>query len=374
MRYFHEAVVWVGTAVYKTFVRPFLFAISWNDAERAHKLGILALRFIGWFGPLRWFVSLVGAVRDERLSQIFFQKVYHNPVGLAAGFDKYAEAIAGLAACGFGSIEIGGITPEAEPGNPRPRMFRLWRDRGIINRMKFNNPGAAATRKRLMQKTRVPVGLNASKAPVTPLNKAANDCCVVVYELYGCVDYIVINLSSPNSPGLRNLQREEHLDPLLFRIRGLVDGRADAVGGEPKMLLLKIDPDRSWDELDVIIEVCVRVCIGIVIGNTTTNRKGLKTKINQAGGLSWPGLKPRVLEVVRYIRARVPDDFVIIGVGGIFTAQDAYDMLKAGANLVQLLTSFVYEGPFVAARINIGLLRLMERDGIRHVSELHRAV
>lgn len=374
-RYLHEAIVWLGNAWYKTFVRPLLFAISRKDAERGHEIGILALRAIGANSPLFWLVSLICTVRDLRLAQVVCRKDYHTPVGMAAGFDKHAEAMAGLEACGFGFIEVGGFTSEKQPGNPRPRMFRLADDEALINRMGFNNPGArqAGMELRYGDLPSVPLGINVGKGKDTPLERAAGDYAQVIVELYGRGHYFAVNISSPNTPGLRLLQDKAYLRGFLRAVLDAAEKRRRQLGWRASPIFVKIAPDLANEQLDDLIAICLEVGVDDLIAvNTTTSREGIVTKIDEAGGLSGPPIRERALAVVRYIKARVPDEFVIIGVGGIATAKDAYEMLKAGAWLVQLLTAFVYQGPFVATRINLGLLRLMERDGYTHVSELRK--
>lgn len=278
---------------------------------------------------------------------------FPGPVGLAAGMDKDAEHVAALARIGFGHVEIGTVTPLPQPGNDRPRLFRLRTDRALINRMGFNNGGATAAAERLRK--RVPgivVGGNIGKNKNTPNEAAVEDYVKCFRALHPVVDYFVVNVSSPNTPGLRALQDKGPLLGILARLKAL----SDELGTKP--ILLKIAPDLTDEQLDDVVAVVKESGIaGIVATNTTIARTGLRTPAATlesigAGGLSGAPLRERSLAVVRYLRARLPRPFVIIGVGGIDSAEAAMERLDAGADLVQVYTGLVYEGPALLKRIN----------------------
>lgn len=329
-------------------------------AERAHGFGVAALRAVQGT-PVEARLARRYRVDDDRLAVEAMGLQFPNPVGVAAGFDKNAEVPGGLAALGFGHVEVGGVTAEPQAGNPRPRMFRLAEDRGIVNRMGFNNDGADAIGERLhgADLPDVPVGVNIGKSKATPLETAEEDYRYT-YERVTAGDYFVVNVSSPNTPGLRELQDRQHLERILATL-------SDA-GADP--LLVKISPDLA----EVAIEETLAVVEdhdldGVVAVNTTTDRpEGLRSA-NRAeeGGLSGRPLEERATDRVRFVAART--DVPVIGVGGVFTAEDAYEKLRAGASVVQLYTGLVYEGPAVARNINRGLLALLDRDGFDGVED-----
>ncbi len=280
-------------------------------------------------------------------------------MGLAAGFDKDARLIDEMACLGFGFIEIGTLTPIPQHGNEKPRLFRLPKDRALINRMGFNNEGVLAAVKRLKERqSAVIVGGNIGKNKTTPNEKAHDDYADCVTALHAYVDYFVVNVSSPNTPGLRELQEKEPLRKLLASIKQLSLAKP-----EPKPVLLKIAPDLSPEQLDDIIEILKETGIdGVIATNTTISREGLATApatLDQigGGGLSGKPLSDRATAVIRYLRERLGQAFPIIGVGGIMTPEDAIQKLNAGADLIQLYTGFIYEGPGVVKRINREILK-----------------
>jgi len=284
---------------------------------------------------------------------------FKNPVGLAAGFDKDAKYIDELSQLGFGFVEIGTVTPKAQPGNDQPRLFRLPEDQALINRMGFNNEGAPAAAKRLLKKqSNIIVGGNIGKNKFTPNGEAINDYEKGFQSLFDVVDYFVVNVSSPNTPGLRALQEKEPLKQLLHHLQTLNNQKI-----KPKPILLKIAPDLTAEQLDDIIEIVQDTKLaGIVATNTTISREGLKTPVAQleeigAGGLSGLPVKSRSTEVIRYIAEKSNHQIPIIAVGGIFTAADAQEKLDAGAVLVQVYTGFIYEGPTIVKKICAGLRR-----------------
>jgi dihydroorotate dehydrogenase len=295
---------------------------------------------------------------NPALAREVFGLRFKNPVGLAAGFDKNARMVDALAALGFGFIEIGTLTPQPQAGNPLPRLFRLHADESLINRMGFNNEGVVAAVKRLKKrKSTVLIGGNIGKNKVTPNEKAVQDYEICYDALYEVVDYFVVNVSSPNTPGLRELQEKEPLKNLLNAIKIKNEARPKA-----KPLLLKIAPDLSAHQLDDIVEICMDLKIdGIIATNTTISREGLQTKKKTvekygAGGLSGKAVKKRSTEVIRYLHQKTNGKIPIIGVGGIASPKDALEKLEAGASLVQLYTGFIYEGPALIKNINKAVL------------------
>ena len=327
------------------------------DPERAHGLAFAVIRAL----PLLGFGRLVRRITRPAPSLAVDALGLHfdSPFGVAAGFDKEGLAIRGLGQLGFSHVEVGTITAIAQPGNEKPRLFRLVPDRAVINRMGFNNHGAAAAAERITKvrgnRRRPIVGINIGKSRVVAVEDAIPDYLTSTGILAPLADYLVVNVSSPNTPGLRGLQELEKLEPLLAAVR-------DAAGGTP--LLVKIAPDLTDVEVAKIAELAVRLQLaGIIATNTTLSRESLvsdpeKVAAAGAGGLSGAPLAPRSLEVLRVIRRAVPPEFCVISVGGIETAQDVAARLAAGATLVQGYTAFLYRGPFWARQINRGLAKL----------------
>lgn len=350
--------------LYRQILRPALFRLAGGDPERVHERVIGGLGIISRSAALTQALSLVaslgGAIPPETHLEAFGLRFPH-PVGLAAGFDKNALAIPALAALGFGFVEIGTVTRDAQPGNPRPRLFRLPEDGALINRMGFNNEGAAAVARRLSRvaPARVPIGVSLGKSRVTPVEDAVDDYLASLDTLYLYGDYFAVNISSPNTPGLRALQEGKRLDSLLQALTARLAALAalDApFRRRPKPLLVKIAPDLDAGALDKIIEICLtRGASGVIAVNTTTSRDGLGPASQaggaEAGGLSGRPLQRQALAVIRYLHAQCGDRLPIIGCGGIFSAGDARRMLDAGAVLLQIYTGFIYEGPLVARRI-----------------------
>ena len=331
-----------------SLLRPLLFRL---DPERAHRF---TFRMLDTAARVPAALALVWAERPSKGAAVRVMGLeFPGPVGLAAGMDKDAEHVAALARIGFGHVEIGTVTPLPQPGNDRPRLFRLRTDRALINRMGFNNGGATAAAERLRK--RVPgivIGGNIGKNKNTPNEAAVEDYVKCFRALHPVVDYFVVNVSSPNTPGLRALQDKGPLLGILARLKAL----SDELGTKP--ILLKIAPDLTDEQLDDVVAVVKESGIaGIVATNTTIARTGLRTPSATlesigAGGLSGAPLRERSLAVVRYLRARLPRPFVIIGVGGIDSAEAAMERLDAGADLVQVYTGLVYEGPALLKRIN----------------------
>lgn len=327
------------------------------DPEQAHHLAFRAIRIGGklFAGPLR---RLCGPHRDLRVKTLGLE--FPSPFGLAAGFDKNAEGIMGLGAIGFGHVEIGTVTKHAQSGNPKPRLFRLIADGALINRMGFNNDGSAAAVPRIerarLAKSRPIIGVNIGKSRVTEVEDSIEDYVWSAERLAPIADYLVVNVSSPNTPGLRGLQELESLEPLLAAVQV-------AAGQTP--LLVKIAPDMSDEQLDGIVALALKLKLdGIIATNTTISREGLQTDASRleeigAGGLSGDPLAQRSLEVLQRIRTQTPKDFCVISVGGVRTSGDVIDRLRAGATLVQGYTGFIYEGPFWARKVNRDLRAAM---------------
>lgn len=302
---------------------------------------------------------MVYTVKDPSLSRTLFGITFKNPVGLAAGFDKDAKLIDELACFGFGFIEIGTLTPKPQPGNDKPRLFRLPEDQALINRMGFNNGGIDAAALRVMKKkSNVIVGGNIGKNKVTSNENAFDDYAQCVEALHPHVDYFVVNVSSPNTPGLRELQEKEPLTKLLQYVIDLSKSKQ-----KYKPVLLKIAPDLTASQLDDIVEVLKTTKTdGVIATNTTISRTDLKTRKEivdaiGAGGLSGRPVKIKSNEVLRYLRAKLGKEFPIIGVGGIMSPEDALEKLEAGADLIQIYTGFIYEGPGIVKRINRAILK-----------------
>jgi len=325
-------------------VKPLLFSM---DPETAHHQVTGALkRFCNIWGGKRLLKGAFGFEHPHLEREVFGLR-FRNPVGLAAGFDKNAEYVDEMAALGFGFVEIGTVTPRPQPGNEKPRMFRLTEDEALINRMGFNNQGVdvAATRLRYVKnRERVIIGGNIGKNKDTPNEEAVNDYVYCFDALFDVVDYFVVNVSSPNTPGLRDLQEKEPLMRILQTLQ-----TRNSKDGVSRPILLKIAPDLTEGQLDDIVELVMESGIaGVVATNTTIGREGLRsspTRTQEAGGLSGKPLRARATEVIRYLAAKSAGRFPIIGVGGIHSAEDAAEKLQAGAALIQLYSGFIYEGP-----------------------------
>lgn len=340
-------------------IRSILFLIK---PETVHHWVMWWLN-LGYKTPLvRKWMKAAFVLNNRSLQRTLWGINFPNPVGLAAGFDKNAKYTDSLACLGFGFVEIGTVTPRPQPGNTKPRLFRLPADKALINRMGFNNDGAAAAAARLRKrKEKIIIGGNIGKNKDTPNENATDDYELCFKDLYPVIDYFVVNVSSPNTPGLRALQDKEPLMNLLNRLQVLNKQSAAA-----KPILLKIAPDLTNSQLDDIIDIVKQTGIqGIVATNTTIGREGLNTPKEKleaigTGGLSGLPLKHRATEVISYIHKHSGGTIPIMAVGGIFTAQDAKEKLDAGASLVQLYTGFVYQGPAIAANICKGILAAME--------------
>jgi dihydroorotate dehydrogenase len=347
--------------IYQQAIRPVLFRAG-RDAERIHERVLGGLELVSRSPTLVRALTLAMGSEGGAGREIFGLR-FPNPIGLAAGFDKNAVAVPALAALGFGFIEIGTVTRFPQLGNPRPRLFRLPEDEALINRMGFNNAGAEAVAARLARASRppVPLGISLGKTKVTPLEDAVGDYLGSLDLLYHHGDYFAVNVSSPNTPGLRALQERDRLDGLLAALTARLREHAVREGRlYPKPLLLKLAPDLDEPGLDDVVEVCLRRGIsGLIAVNTTIERTGLRFAPEslraEVGGLSGRPLHARAVEVVRGLHARAGTRLPIVGCGGIFTVDDALRMLDAGATLLQLYTGFIYEGPGIARRLARGV-------------------
>ncbi len=336
--------------MYKLILRPLFFCF---DPEKIHYFTFSAIRFLNKIPGFSWLFKALYEVNDPRLEREVFGIKFKNPVGLAAGFDKDAKLYQELSNFGFGFIEIGTLTPVGQEGNPKKRLFRLKEDNAIINRMGFNNGGVHEAVTRLKKNKGVLIGGNIGKNKVTPNAEAVNDYEICFEALFPYVDYFVVNVSSPNTPNLRELQEKEPLKKLL---QTLENNKLQTTNHKP--ILLKIAPDLSDDQLIDIIEIVNETKIaGVIATNTTISREGLQSKNkSEMGGLSGIPLAKRATEVIRFLAEKSNNSFPIIGVGGIHSAEDAMEKLNAGASLVQLYTGFIYEGPALVKAINKKIL------------------
>jgi len=341
--------------VYRLF---FQGVLRWLPTEWVHHVALVGLRaFMFVSGGLARRVLLSS---DPRLAVQALGLRFPNPIGLAAGFDKNATAYRALAGLGFGFVEVGTVTAQPQPGNPKPRLFRLPADRALINRMGFNNSGTAVVATHLTGKRSVPIGVNIGKTKVVTEEHAASDYVASTRLLGPLADYFVVNVSSPNTPGLRNLQAAPLLRPLLAAVK------AELASVSPRRpLLVKIAPDLNDADIDAIADLALELSLdGIIATNTTLSRSGLKSPAERvaacgAGGLSGAVLKARSLEVLERLRGRVGKRLTLVSVGGIETAEDVWERLRAGASLVQLYTGFIYGGPLLVWSLQRGLQRLL---------------
>ncbi|MCB9561642.1 MAG: quinone-dependent dihydroorotate dehydrogenase [Kofleriaceae bacterium] len=341
-------------------------------AELAHRIGFAALRVMMAIPGVRRLWAWRCAPRDPALRVRALGLDLPGPLGLAAGFDKDARGAGALLALGFGFVEVGTITAQAQPGNPTPRMFRLTRDRALINRLGFNNRGAAVAEARLRRRPAGVVGVNLGKTKVVPEDGAIADYVASAERLAPYADYVVVNVSSPNTPGLRDLQAVDKLRPLLAAVRDALDRTRPS----PRLpLLVKIAPDLADDDVDAVADLALELGLdGIVATNTTIARTGLETPAAAvaalgAGGLSGRPLKARALAVLRRLRARVGDRLVLIAVGGIEDADDAWARIRAGATLVQAYTGFIYGGPAWPRRLQRDLAARVRGAGLASIQD-----
>lgn len=375
--------------IYQVGLRPLLFSGLKADPEWLHQQ---ALQLLGWLDrtddrpPASWVKSQLQqscCVFDARLEQQLWGLRFPNLVGLAAGFDKDGVAAGVWSSLGFGFAEVGTVTFHAQPGNPQPRLFRLPLDQAALNRMGFNNRGAAAmaamfearskrrSSSNLAARLQIPIGVNLGKSKITPLEEAAADYLGSFRLLKEWGDYFVVNVSSPNTPGLRSLQATEQLEPILTALQ--------QENQNQKPILVKIAPDLEWEAIaDVIALAQKHRLAGIIATNTTIRRDGLKTAVieatgksvqDEAGGISGAPVRQRSTEVIRFIYQQTQGQLPIIGVGGIFSAEDAWEKITAGASLVQVYTGWIYEGPWMVRRILTGLGQKLEQHGLATLAD-----
>lgn len=343
--------------MYKSLIRPILFKY---DPENVHHFTFKMIKMAHRLPGMKSLLRSIYKVDDKRLAVNVFGLDFANPVGLAAGFDKDGKLYEELGSFGFGFIEVGTVTPKAQAGNDKPRLFRLPPDQGIINRMGFNNGGVEELAERLSKRKddKLIIGGNIGKNKLTPNENALDDYLICFDALFDYVDYFVVNVSSPNTPGLRDLQEKEPLKKILAELK-----KENLSHPNPKPILLKIAPDLTNSQLDDIIEIVEETGIdGIIATNTTISRDGLNTSDKRlqeigAGGLSGKPVRRRSTEVISYLHQNFKGSFPIIAVGGIFTPEDALEKLNAGASLVQVYTGFIYEGPAMVKNICNALLK-----------------
>ncbi len=346
--------------LYRYLVRPWLFWLSRKDPEIAHEWVMRRLIWLNQQPALMRHLESWNKVGDGQLGKTVFGMHFPNPLGLAAGFDKNAVAGPALAALGFGFLEVGTVTRHQQFGNPRPRIFRLPKDQALINRMGFNNDGIDEMARRLsslMMRVKIPIGVSLGKSKITPVDSAFEEYLYLLERLYWFGQYFVVNVSSPNTPGLRSLQDKNPLSLLLHLLLKKRDELSKDKGFRPKSILVKVAPDLEWPALDELLEVCSCLKVdGLIAVNTTVQRAGLRTSIDEAGGLSGRPLFQRAAAVVRWIKKRLPQT-PVIGVGGISTPDEARYMLDQGADLIQIFTSLIYQGPLLVRKINKALAR-----------------
>jgi dihydroorotate dehydrogenase len=340
--------------LYQNVCKPAFFRC---DPEHAHEIAVDSLAWLGRVRPVCAVLERLHQLPRERYRPVeCFGLKFPNAVGLAAGFDKNGRAWPAAAALGFGHVEIGTVTGHAQPGNPKPRAFRYPAEQAVINRMGFNNDGAAALAARLAKlpgpgRRSIPLGVNLGKSKVTPLDQATEDYLGSFRLLADHADYMVVNVSSPNTPGLRELQDASWLKPLLAALVG--ENKARVAAGKPRRpILLKIAPDLSWAQIDAALGVIAELGLdGIIATNTTLARPGFFAGVNEAGGLSGAPVRRKSTEIVNYIARATNGRLPIIGVGGVMDETAAAEKLDAGATLVQLYTGLIYRGPFFAAEV-----------------------
>jgi dihydroorotate dehydrogenase len=361
------------SVAYQYGVRPLLFSL---DPETAHHLAIATCRRISESPTLQAIAKSTFYYSDSRLSQNLWNLKFENPVGLAAGFDKNAEAIGAWEHLGFGFAEVGTITAHAQSGNPQPRLFRLPSDRAVLNRMGFNNRGAAATAEDLQNylqahKLSIPLGINLGKSKITEIAEAKLDYAESLRSLYEFGDYFVVNVSSPNTPNLRDLQATDQLCGILAEL--------NPINTQNKPILVKIAPDLNDADIVEVVKASQTYGVaGIIATNTTISRQNLitthlsitgKPVIEEAGGISGQPVRDRSLEVINLIWQTTQGSLPIVGVGGIFTAEDAWQKITAGAAIVQVYTGLIYEGPMIVKNILQGLVAKLEANGLENIQQ-----
>jgi dihydroorotate dehydrogenase len=357
--------------LYKKLGKPILFRM---DPEKAHHLTINGMHIAGAFpGGKKLLNSLYGAAYSPALAQTLWGIDFANPIGLAAGLDKNAHAVEGFSQLGFGFMEVGTITPKPQQGNEQPRLFRLPEDEALINRMGFNNVGIEAMAHNLgkLKRRDIPIAINIGKNKSTPNESAEDDYRACLRRLYEFGDFFVVNISSPNTPDLRNLQHGNDLNRLLDAVKDEMEQQREKRRHSGKPVLVKIAPDLTDDELEqTVLSIVDSGVSGIIATNTTLSRHGLQhSNKEQMGGLSGKPLTKRSTDVIRRVYELTEGKLPIIGSGGIFSAQDAYDKIRAGASLIEVYSALIYEGPQLIGKLSEGLKALLHKDGFTHISE-----
>ncbi len=346
-----------------TKLRPLLYRL---DPEQAHALTLWLIKWAGIFPITAAWLRSIFEVNDPCLEVEAFGLKFKNPVGLAAGYDKNGVAVKGLSCLGFGHLEVGTVTLRPQMGNPRPRLHRIHEANALINSLGFPNRGVDALKLRRGMAGATKIGVNIGKGKDTPPERAAEDYSELLRRVHTQADYVALNVSSPNTPGLRQLQGREFLDDLLHAVIGVRDSLTPRVP-----LLVKIAPDLTEGEIDNVLLAITDCGIdGVIATNTTLSREAVPQHAETPGGLSGTPLRARSTEVIRYIARRTEGKLPIIGVGGVASADDALEKLRAGARLVQFYTGLVYEGPGLARQINLGLLWACQVEGAKSVNEL----
>ena len=379
-------ILFVLQDVYKSSLLPLLFQRFGADPEIVHQQTLQTLAWIAqspttapyWSQPIRRFAQAwcenSCQIPSPRLSQTLWHQTFANPLGLAAGFDKDGVAVECWPIMGFGFAELGTVTCHAQSGNPKPRLFRLPQDRAALNRMGFNNQGSASLAERLSHlpmPADFPRGINLGKSKITPLENAADDYLQSFKRLQNLGNYFVVNVSSPNTPGLRSLQAKSQLEPILATLQ--------TANIQQKPLLIKIAPDLTWEDIDDILDLAQQHQLaGIIATNTTIAKEQLVTKrldatgnlvTDEAGGISGAPVCQRSTEVIRYIYQKTNGQLPIVGVGGIFTADDAWEKITAGASLLQVYTGWIYEGPWMVKHVLKGLLAKLNEHGLETIQD-----
>lgn len=357
--------------LYSSILKPIFFKI---DPEKAHHLVIDGLAAGGRVPGMNGLMNaMYGVQKSPELATELFGLQFPHPVGLAAGLDKNAKAVDGFSSIGLGFAEVGTVTPKGQAGNELPRLFRLPPDEALINRMGFNNEGAQAMAEKLAKRkiSRIPIAVNIGKNKITPNEKAHEDYEACIRELYTYGDFFVVNISSPNTPDLRDLQHGEELRTLLRAVKKEMSIQAAKLGAETKPVLVKIAPDMTDEQLELTVATIMDSGVsGIIATNTTLSRKGLQhANASEAGGLSGKPMRDRSTDVIRAVYRQTGGKLPIIGSGGIFTAQDAYDKIRAGASLVEIYTALIYKGPGVLRELTSGLKECLRKDGYRNIAE-----
>jgi dihydroorotate dehydrogenase len=374
--------------LYRSILRPILFSGLKLDPEWLHQQTLQWLQWTDLEAPLSLRTPIVSQMsraygfEDDRLKQHYFGCEFRNPLGLSAGFDKDGQGAAIWPYFGFGFAELGTVTQHAQSGNPQPRLFRLVKDEAALNRMGFNNQGSQALANRLQQRVQAvdrpmpqfPLGINLGKSKITPLEEAAEDYRESFRRLRDLGQYFVINVSSPNTPGLRSLQSVEQLEPIFKALN-----EENSLGADRKPILVKIAPDLTDEDILAVVDLArASNLAGIIATNTTIRRDGLKTQVlertgnriaDEAGGISGVPVRSRSTEVIRLIYRHTRGEFPIVGVGGIFNADDAWEKITAGACLLQVYTGWIYEGPAMVRQILSGLVDRLEQAGLETLGQ-----